>query len=307
MRSASRAPKSAIGSWPRPSSGSASRARRACIAAALDVALRDVAHDLAVLPVRPLPAARAWRRRRRHGERSAARTGRCGARAGRQRLCRRSLAQYERLYHPTWGPTGGRRTRRPATTNTTRATRAVTERTSALAQRRLATRGTRSTKSAGISIARLQLLPRRRVRRRAAAVRMARARSQHETKPCVLAYWHHPWFSSGKHGSTTSTRPFWSLLYQHGGDVVLDGHDRSYERFTPLAPDGRAEPGGIHEFVGTGLGRPVSVGLPEPGSEVRQNHTHGVLRLTLARAGTTGASSRLPEAASPTRARGDCR
>jgi hypothetical protein len=102
------------------------------------------------------------------------------------------------------------------------------------------------------------------------------------TKPCVLAYWHHPRFSSGEHGSSRRTQPFWKVLYEHGADVVLNGHDHTYERFTPLTPDGQPDPGGIREFVvGTGGARLYPFGPPETGSEVRQNSTHGVLQLTL--------------------------
>jgi 3',5'-cyclic AMP phosphodiesterase CpdA len=102
------------------------------------------------------------------------------------------------------------------------------------------------------------------------------------TAQCVLAYWHHPRFSSGEHGSSRASQPFWNLLYQHGGDVVLNGHDHTYERFAALTPDGRPDPGGIREFVvGTGGAGLYPFGAPEPGSEVRQNSTHGVLQLSL--------------------------
>jgi len=59
---------------------------------------------------------------------------------------------------------------------------------------------------------------------------------------CTLAYWHRPRFSSGPHGNDTGVQPFWQALYDHGADVVLNGHDHTYERFAPQSPTGQAEP-----------------------------------------------------------------
>ncbi|HEX6466125.1 MAG TPA: metallophosphoesterase [Terriglobales bacterium] len=71
---------------------------------------------------------------------------------------------------------------------------------------------------------------------------------------CILAFWHHPRFSSGLHGSNRELEPFWNALYDAGADVVLVGHDHDYERFAPLTPAGRLdEKRGIRQFVvGTG-------------------------------------------------------
>ncbi len=40
---------------------------------------------------------------------------------------------------------------------------------------------------------------------------------------CTLAYWHHPRFSSGLHGSDAAYAPFWDLLARAKADVVLAG------------------------------------------------------------------------------------
>ncbi len=71
---------------------------------------------------------------------------------------------------------------------------------------------------------------------------------------CTLAFWHHPRFSSGLHGSNRELEPFWEALYSAGADVVLVGHDHDYERFAPLTPAGQLdEKRGIRQFVvGTG-------------------------------------------------------
>ena len=97
--------------------------------------------------------------------------------------------------------------------------------------------------------------------------------TSHPTR-CTLAYWHHPRFSSGEHGSNVAYAPFWDLLARAKADVVLGGHDHDYERFGPLR--------GIRSFVvGTGGRSHYRFTPPRPGSVVRNDDTYGVLRLTL--------------------------
>ena len=101
---------------------------------------------------------------------------------------------------------------------------------------------------------------------------------------CTLSYWHHPRFTSGTNTpGSNSVTPLYQALYDHGADVVLVGHDHHYERFAPQSPSGgRDLARGIRQFlVGTG-GRgfhPIKTALPN--SEVRNNVTFGVLKLTL--------------------------
>jgi hypothetical protein len=78
-------------------------------------------------------------------------------------------------------------------------------------------------------------------------------------------------------------QPFWQALYDYGADVVLNGHDHTYERFAPQNPTGQADPArGIREFVvGTGGRSLYSFATIRPNSEVRYNTTWGVLKLTL--------------------------
>jgi calcineurin-like phosphoesterase family protein len=103
-------------------------------------------------------------------------------------------------------------------------------------------------------------------------------------KPCTLAYWHDPLFSSGYHGSAPRMKPSWDALYAANAEVVLNGHDHDYERFAPQSPSGAADDErGIREFVvGTGGRelRPFRTTI-EAHSEVRNAHTFGVLKLTL--------------------------
>lgn len=99
---------------------------------------------------------------------------------------------------------------------------------------------------------------------------------------CTLAYWHHPRFSSGQHGSNTSYDAFWKDLYAAGTEIVLNGHDHDYERFAPQNPSGAADPNGIQQFVvGTGGKNHYAFNATQPNSVVRNPDTYGILKLTL--------------------------
>ena len=102
-------------------------------------------------------------------------------------------------------------------------------------------------------------------------------------KPCTLAYWHHPLFSSGYHGSDPKMKPSWDALYAANAEVVLNGHDHDYERFAPQSPSGAADSArGIREFVvGTGGRELRPFGTIRAHSEVHNADTFGVLKLTL--------------------------
>jgi acid phosphatase type 7 len=85
----------------------------------------------------------------------------------------------------------------------------------------------------------------------------------------VLAFWHQPTFSSGKHGHNyktepnaplTTSRPMKTaldILYNHGASVTVAGHDHNYEQFKPHDADGNSKDNdGIRSFVvGTGGAR----------------------------------------------------
>ena len=100
---------------------------------------------------------------------------------------------------------------------------------------------------------------------------------------CTLAIWHHPRFSSAEHGDDRTMRDIWKALSDAGAEVALSGHDHDYERFAPVDGRGRADPErGMREFVaGTGGRHLYDWGLVHQTSEVRNNQTFGVLKLTL--------------------------
>lgn len=99
---------------------------------------------------------------------------------------------------------------------------------------------------------------------------------------CVLAYWHHPMFSSGEHGNDAMTRAFWDDLYAAHAELILNGHDHDYERFAPQSPSGVATPRGIREIVvGTGGMSHYGFTTIRSNSQVRNDTTFGVLKVTL--------------------------
>jgi hypothetical protein len=109
-----------------------------------------------------------------------------------------------------------------------------------------------------------------------------RADLQANPVTCTLAYWHHPRFSSGLAGNNGNMGTMFTDLYNAGADLVLTAHDHLYERFAPQTPGGVASTQGIREFVvGTGGKSLVDWGAIKANSEVRDNATFGVLRVTL--------------------------
>jgi chitodextrinase len=110
-----------------------------------------------------------------------------------------------------------------------------------------------------------------------------RADLAEHTNDCTLAYWHIPLFSSGGRASATY-KTFWDALYQYGADVVLNGHDHTYERFAPQTPTGaRDDAMGIRQWVvgSGGANHTAFVSIAAANSEERNSTVYGILRLTL--------------------------
>lgn len=101
-------------------------------------------------------------------------------------------------------------------------------------------------------------------------------------KKCTIAYFHHPVFASGslKHSGTV---PLLQLFYDAGGELVLNGHEHFYERFAPQDPSGKLDTArGFRQIiVGTGGRNFTGFNTVATNSEVRNNKTYGVLKLTL--------------------------
>ncbi len=103
---------------------------------------------------------------------------------------------------------------------------------------------------------------------------------------CTLAAFHRPRFSSGEeYGDDESVSGLWQALQDEGVDVVLNGHEHSYERFAPQRDSGRAtaEEGMAEFVVGTG-GRDLR------GFGDRETEQRGALEQLVRRAGADPAA-----------------
>jgi acid phosphatase type 7 len=101
-------------------------------------------------------------------------------------------------------------------------------------------------------------------------------------RACVLAMSHHPRFSSGEHGDTHDIADLWQTLQHAGAELLLSGHDHSYERFAAQDGSGTRDEDGLVQFVvGTGGRAAYPFRETEPNSIVRGTPVLGVLRLEL--------------------------
>jgi len=104
---------------------------------------------------------------------------------------------------------------------------------------------------------------------------------------CLLAYWHHPAFTSGLRrilpwNPGYRTRDAWETLYEEDAEIVVNGHEHFYERFLPMNEDGEAADDGIRQFTaGTGGGELHTRSLAHE-NRARHLSVHGVLVLILA-------------------------
>jgi len=79
-------------------------------------------------------------------------------------------------------------------------------------------------------------------------------------------------------------RTLWTILYDAGADLILNGHEHHYERFLPQTPAGVVDSlRGIAQIVaGTGGGALRGLRDPLARNSVTQIHgRYGVLKLTL--------------------------
>ena len=101
---------------------------------------------------------------------------------------------------------------------------------------------------------------------------------------CTLAYMHHPLYATGTGGDTLKVKPLWQILYNHGADVILSGHNHRYERLARIDPDDNLDPAnGIRSITaGTG-GWPGSgtTASDEKSTEKIIFGTAGILRMDL--------------------------
>ena len=116
----------------------------------------------------------------------------------------------------------------------------------------------------------------------AAQLDWLREELKNNPRRCTLAFWHHPLYSSGGHGSVPKMKDAWALLHAAGAELVLSGHDHDYERFAPQDANGKPDPRGMRQFVvSTGGAFATPFLLFEKHSEVRDASRNAVLRLQL--------------------------
>jgi acid phosphatase type 7 len=101
---------------------------------------------------------------------------------------------------------------------------------------------------------------------------------------CTLAYIHHPLYATGTGGRAPEVKPLVRILYNHGADVMLNGHNHRYERLARIDPDGNLDPVNGIRMLTAGTGGDPGEGTtatPPPSSQVRIFGTAGVIRMYL--------------------------
>jgi hypothetical protein len=101
---------------------------------------------------------------------------------------------------------------------------------------------------------------------------------------CTLVYTHHPrWTSDTRAFDDTEMQDMIQLMYDKGVELLIVGHSHLYERFRRNDPNQNADPNyGLRQIiVGTGGRNVYGFGTIEPGSEVRNGTTFGVIKFTL--------------------------
>ena len=118
-------------------------------------------------------------------------------------------------------------------------------------------------------------------------LRQQKAAKQH----CTVAIAHHPRFTSGPHGDEKQMIPLWRLLDDGAVDLVVSGHDHTYERFPALDADGKvAAKSGIASIVaGLGGKSRYPIVSARQHSMTLRNDRDGVLVLRLGTDGWTSA------------------
>jgi hypothetical protein len=65
---------------------------------------------------------------------------------------------------------------------------------------------------------------------------------------CLIAAWHHPRWSSGKHGDNAFVQALWTRL-QGKATFTLHGHDHHFEALPALDADGQPNTKGVASFI----------------------------------------------------------
>ena len=98
---------------------------------------------------------------------------------------------------------------------------------------------------------------------------------------CTVALWHHPRFSTGAYGDTEEMAAMWELLDDAGAELVLSGHEHTYERFVPMSADGTPVDDGMRQWIVGMGGKNHYPADARDDVAARDNTTFGVLELLL--------------------------
>jgi len=104
---------------------------------------------------------------------------------------------------------------------------------------------------------------------------------------CTIAFFHHPLFDIGAEGASPKVGPLWALLANAGVDIVLNGHDHSYQRWTALDAQGNPDPNGTTEFVAGVGGHALQDIVATDSRDVTAVKQYGALKLELRSDGAT--------------------
>ena len=125
------------------------------------------------------------------------------------------------------------------------------------------------------------------VKQRDAQSEWLRTELSSDDSKCVLAFAHHPRYSSGIHGySAEEVQPLqqlYDLLHYSSTSLAVSAHDHHYEQFFPMDSSQNADfESGLRTFVvGTGGAESVPLFKKQPNSEFQNNTDFGVLKIEL--------------------------
>jgi hypothetical protein len=98
---------------------------------------------------------------------------------------------------------------------------------------------------------------------------------------CTMVYFHHPRYGLTSTNGNAYMQDIWTLLATSGVDVVLNGHEHNYSRWTPLDANGQTSADGLPQYiVGTGGHDSQSFAMSD-GRVAARVRTDGALKLSL--------------------------
>jgi chitodextrinase len=105
------------------------------------------------------------------------------------------------------------------------------------------------------------------------------------TASCTIAFYHHPVLTVGPQGDSPELNDVWADLVDNGVDIVLGGHDHSYQRWTPLDRNLQPDDAGATQFVVGAGGHGIQIFSREDARMVTgadsSPNAYGALFLTL--------------------------